>query len=315
MVSRRPIVLASGLLSELPPGDTVVGASVTVGTLTAGSGLSGGGNLSTDQRIDVSLAASPSGIIFVGDSLGLDGVAQVTANSALASGNAALSSAATAQASGNASLVLANTALASGNAALARTLINSAVNLSGGVIGAVPYQSGVGATSFLSPGASGQVLATQGSSLAPTWITPGGGKILQVIQATKTNFLSTTSSSYVTTGLAASITPSSSSSKILVLMSSTLGNNTNGGVSYLTIFRNSTDLSAATGNPGLTAFEVPITGGATSPAVLSYLDSPSTTSSTTYTIYLKVSGGTGWFGYDLAGNAIVSTLILMEVAA
>lgn len=73
MVVRRPLVLASGLLSELPPGDTTVGAFV--GTLTAGSGLSGGGDLSSDQRVDISLAPNPSGLIFVGDSLGLDGVA------------------------------------------------------------------------------------------------------------------------------------------------------------------------------------------------------------------------------------------------
>ena len=87
MVVRRPLVLASGLLSELPPGDTTVGGAV--GTLTAGSGLSGGGDLSSNQRVDLSLAPNPSGLLFVGDALGLDGAAQVTANTALASGIAA----------------------------------------------------------------------------------------------------------------------------------------------------------------------------------------------------------------------------------
>jgi|DEB0MinimDraft_3_1074331.scaffolds.fasta_scaffold374140_1 hypothetical protein len=72
MTSRRPLVLVSGTFSELPQGDSVAGASVT-------------------------LAASPSGLIFVGADLGIDGVAlasgeaaQVSANTALASGNAAL---------------------------------------------------------------------------------------------------------------------------------------------------------------------------------------------------------------------------------
>lgn len=87
MATRRPLILASGLVSELPPGDTVVGANV--GTLTAGSGLSGGGDLSSNQRVDLSLAPNPSGLIFVGDALGLDGAAQVAANTALASGIAA----------------------------------------------------------------------------------------------------------------------------------------------------------------------------------------------------------------------------------
>jgi hypothetical protein len=61
--------------------------------------------------VNVSLAAAPSGLIFVGDALGIDG-------SALASGNAALSLAGSAQASGNAALSSAGVAQASGNAAL-----------------------------------------------------------------------------------------------------------------------------------------------------------------------------------------------------
>lgn len=72
MTTRRPLVLISGAFSELPQGDAVVGASVT-------------------------LTAAPSGLILVGSDLGIDGVAlasgeaaQSTANTALASGNAAL---------------------------------------------------------------------------------------------------------------------------------------------------------------------------------------------------------------------------------
>jgi hypothetical protein len=95
MATRNPLVILNGITAELPPGDSINGASV--GALTAGSGLAGGGSLSTNQRVDISLAAAPSGLIFVGNQLGLDGAAQ-------ASGNAALSSANTAQASGNAAL-------------------------------------------------------------------------------------------------------------------------------------------------------------------------------------------------------------------
>lgn len=87
MATRRPLVIVSGAVSELAPGDDILGASV--GSLTAGSGLSGGGSLATNQRVDISLAPNPSGLIFVGDALGLDGAAQITANTALASGIAA----------------------------------------------------------------------------------------------------------------------------------------------------------------------------------------------------------------------------------
>jgi microcystin-dependent protein len=44
----------------------------------------------------------------------------------------------------------------------------SATNLAGGVAGAVPYQSGVGATGFSAAGSSGQVLTSAGTSV-PTW--------------------------------------------------------------------------------------------------------------------------------------------------
>lgn len=317
MVSRRPLVLASGLLSELPPGDTVVGADVTVGTLTAGSGLSGGGNLSSNQRVDVSLVANPSGIIFVGNQLGLDGAAQRTADTALSSGNAALSLGSTALASGNAGLSLASTALASGNAALARTLIQTAVNLSGGVTGAVPYQSGVGTTAFLSPGVSGQVLSTRGASLSPQWITPGGGKVLQVVQGTRTSAFTTTSTSFVSTGLSATITPSSSSSRILILCSSALGTN-GSATTFATIYRDSTDLA-----PTTDGFALQYNGNAgflSTSAAISYVDSPATTSAITYAIYLRTTSGsnTAFFGSAFGTGftgAITSTLILAEIAA
>lgn len=82
MVVRKPLVTLSGVTSELPPGDTVEG--VLVGSLTAGSGLEGGGSLTSNQRLDVSLAAAASGLIFVGNSLALDGVARRVADAALA---------------------------------------------------------------------------------------------------------------------------------------------------------------------------------------------------------------------------------------
>ena len=133
MTIRKPLVIVSGVFSELRPGDTVEGVVLTT-SLTAGSGLSGGGSLSTDQRVDISLASNPSGLIFVGTKLGIDG-------SALISGNAALVSAATAQASGNAALVSAATAQASGNAALSG--LGSYLPKSGGTLtGFVTFASG-----------------------------------------------------------------------------------------------------------------------------------------------------------------------------
>lgn len=117
MTIRTPLVIYDGLVSDLREGDTVnVGVSTT--TLLGVSGLAGGDLLSSNPRIDTQLLPNASGIIFVGDALGLDGVAQVTSETALASGNAAAVLASNALASGNNSLVVATAALASGNAAL-----------------------------------------------------------------------------------------------------------------------------------------------------------------------------------------------------
>jgi hypothetical protein len=117
MVARRPLVNISGLTTELPPGDSVVGGSV--GTLTAGSGLNGGGDLGSAVTVNISLAPNPSGLLFADGKLGVDGVAGITGAAALASGNFSLSTGTDALASGIAGSSLAATALASGNAALA----------------------------------------------------------------------------------------------------------------------------------------------------------------------------------------------------
>lgn len=133
MASRRPLVVISGVTSELPPGDSVEGASA--GTLVAGSGLSGGGALTGGTvTVDISLAPNPSGLIFVGDALGIDGAA-------LASGNAALSSASTALASGNAALSSAATKLplAGGTMTGAVVGFSGSVNAPGVAVGSSTY--------------------------------------------------------------------------------------------------------------------------------------------------------------------------------
>ena len=69
MTTRKPLVIISGAFSELPQGDSVDGSSVL-------------------------LVANPSGLFLADNELGLDGAAQTTADTALASGNAALTLAA-----------------------------------------------------------------------------------------------------------------------------------------------------------------------------------------------------------------------------
>jgi hypothetical protein len=71
---------------------------------------------------------------------------------------------------------------ASGTASSATT----ATNLAGGVAGAIPYQSGSGATGFSAAGTAGQVLTSAGTS-APTWSTPAAGALTLLSTVTASN--------------------------------------------------------------------------------------------------------------------------------
>jgi hypothetical protein len=129
-------------------------------------------------------------------------------------------------------------------------------------------------------GTSGQVLQTNGSGVL-SFGTAGGGKVLQVVTATTTTNTSSVSASYVLMGsLEASITPSSTSNKILILPCGVAGSNTS---SKLTIYRGATNILGTDGFCGL--------GNNIASAQFSacFLDSPSTTSSTTYGIYGKTT--------------------------
>ena len=139
----------------------------------------------------------------------------------------------------------------------------------------------------------------------------GAGAVLQVVNATYSTQSSTTSGSYVDTGLTASITPSSSSSKILVIVHQTgIGKNSGGG-SYriaLNLLRASTQLTQFEIGSGYTSTSlINIVGG----TGVCYLDSPSTTSSITYkTQYKGFDGGQVFTQYD----GSTSSITLMEIA-
>ena len=139
----------------------------------------------------------------------------------------------------------------------------------------------------------------------------GSGQIIkQVVQATLASPVSTTSSSFVTTGLSASITPTNSSNKILIMVMGN-GYNTAGQAQYTTIYRGATDIGN-TANLGLAK----LYGGAASiwtGTPITYMDSPATTSATTYTVYFRCVSGTSYFG-DSGGAGPVGAILLMEVA-
>jgi hypothetical protein len=133
------------------------------------------------------------------------------------------------------------------------------------------------------------------------------GNVLQVVQGTATSF-STTSTSFVNTGLTASITPKFSTSKILVQMTANvcIVPAVAGEAISFNMVRGGTSILSAANH----LFSSSSTADRRATASLSYLDSPATTSSTTYTIQTS----------SRLGNSVTfadggtSTIILMEIA-
>jgi hypothetical protein len=142
---------------------------------------------------------------------------------------------------------------------------------------------------------------------------PAVGKIGQVVQTTKSDLFSTSSTSLVDiTGLSASITPSSTSSKIFVMLNGH-ANSSQASVQLYTIklLRDSTGIGGVdSGNRIFRSY-----GVSNAPQTFStfLLDEPSTTSSTTYKAQVNVSGDTVYIGGF--GNAVQAptTITLMEV--
>ena len=139
------------------------------------------------------------------------------------------------------------------------------------------------------------------------------GHIIQVVQGVKTGQTSTGSSSYVDTGLSGVITPKFSSSKVLVLVSQPLMLSiatTAAREAYYNIVRGSTSLIE-----GGTQFDLTHSAAYNSQgwaACLNFLDSPSTTSATTYKTQFRVSGGTSDVYAGYGGTS--GTITLMEIA-
>ena len=137
------------------------------------------------------------------------------------------------------------------------------------------------------------------------------GSVLQVVNSTFISANTTTSTSLVTTGYSVSITRTSSSSKILITFGGEMGNNTNNGSGIrLAIYRGATNLTGSTGY-----LEYTQTSGIALYQTVQWLDSPATTSSTTYTIYYCASNtGTAYIQANSSAD-FPAVMTLMEIAA
>lgn len=139
------------------------------------------------------------------------------------------------------------------------------------------------------------------------------GSVIQVVQATTSTETTTSNSiaSYVDTTLTASITPTSASSKVLVFVNHGTITKSSGSANnrvFLRLLRDATVISLFGNGLNYTNSALLLRSSAS----FAYLDSPATTSSTTY----KTQFANGDAGADVQvqTNSSMSSIILMEIA-
>jgi hypothetical protein len=157
-----------------------------------------------------------------------------------------------------------------------------------------------------------------------SWQAVAGGKVAQVVSVDKLDTFSTSSTSYVdVTGWTATITPTASNSKVLVFYSTTASHDGNAWAGFQ-ILRGATAIGNGTASgitsPANKAYRDGDSNGGRSVAGM-FLDSPATTSATTYKIQVKKSAGTMVVGATYQGLNNVDTynvttnITLMEILA
>jgi hypothetical protein len=175
--------------------------------------------------------------------------------------------------------------------------------------------------SRLAVGTNGQVLTADSTAATGIkWASPaGGGKVLQVVQGSYSTATTIASTTLTDTGLSLSITPTSATSKILVIVNQQglLEKNSYEMGQTLRIMRGATDVFNmggvfnavyffANNAPNIGFLEI---------TPMTYLDSPGTTSATTYKVQGRVNSTASGCQVTYQYNSGVSVITLMEIGA
>ena len=164
--------------------------------------------------------------------------------------------------------------------------------------------------------------------------TDQGGGIVQTIMGEKRTNVSQSVGSGANGSsavLSATITPTSTSSKVKISGSVTVGMSNPSNTVYIKLFKGGSELSAASSSETAGSRQTGVIGSElidytwqVSTIPFNYIDSPSTTSATTYQIYLSHSSGNSMTlylnrshvdGTDSSYGYTASHMILQEVSA
>lgn len=156
---------------------------------------------------------------------------------------------------------------------------------------------------------------TSGAVLNASWLNDlrGAFRILQVVTGSSSTQANSSTTTLVDTGLTATITPQSSSSKILVYVAhpQCIKTTPNGFTCLkLSILRGATVIQDVVTVAGFTGTSLDNVFGVTGV----HLDSPATTSATTYKTQFASAFGAASVSVQY-GSAGTSTIVLMEVSA
>lgn len=180
------------------------------------------------------------------------------------------------------------------------TLTNGADPSSGTAIFTIPRTTGVVDFSS-SPTVPVATTATQAPRFSQI-------KLLQVVTATSTTAFTTTSSTFQASNLTASITPTSASNRIKITASGPIQLGANNHNVFITLERGTTNLGAANGFQQLSTTTG---GGVNVPSTMTFIDSPATTSATSYTVYIKNDDNATSVVYGV--GSLTQTIILEEI--
>jgi len=144
-----------------------------------------------------------------------------------------------------------------------------------------------------------------------------GGAVLQVKSTTITGTFSTTSTSFVdVTSLSISITPTSASNKVLVIINGLARVLAGTQFPRINIVRGATNIGQSTGGSSTNQTVAPFGVSVAGPYMnwsAAYLDSPATTSATTYKVQAASSGGDPITIGGSTDHGSISTITVMEV--